>query len=271
MRESAVVAERDDSTGDLARYHRQIVFDNFGPAGQRALKAGRVLIIGVGGLGSWTAELLARTGVGTLRLVDDDRVDLTNIHRQALYDEDDARAGRAKVEACAEHLGRINAEVRVEPMAVRADRTNLEGLAEEADVILDGTDNFAARFLINDVAVKLGRPWVFGGVVGCEAQMMTIVPGRTACLRCVLETPPPACLDPDCRTTGVLPPAVMAVSAFQACEAVKILTGRVERISPYLTKFDMWTNQLQRIDTTGARRQVDCPCCKEREFEFLEP
>lgn len=255
----------------LARYQRQIAFQGWGRDGQRALMAGRVLIVGVGGIGSWTAELLARAGVGFLRLADDDAVDLTNIQRQALYDEEDARQALPKVEAAASHLRRISKNLNVEPLAVRVARDNIESLAEDVDVVLDGTDNFATRFLINDVAVKLGKPWVFAGVVGAEAQTMTIVPGRTACLRCVLDSPPPPCLDPDCRSFGALGPAVAAVSAFQALEAMKILAGRVKDISPYLTKFNLWTNEVQRIDTASARAMRSCPCCQERELEFLEP
>jgi len=138
-------------------------------------------------------------------------------------------------------------------------------------LILDGTDNFATRYLINDYAVKSGRPWVFAGVVGTEAQTMTIVPGRTPCLRCVLDSPPPACADPSCRSAGVLGPAVAAVAALQAAEAMKILSGRIDEISPYLLKFDIWENRIQRIDVRAACGSVDCPCCKHRDFEFLEP
>ena len=265
-----MVNSESDSVG-LARYRRQVAFHALGVDGQRALMGGRVLIVGVGGLGSWAGELLARAGVGFLRLVDDDSVDLTNLHRQGLYDETDARESLPKVEAAAKRLHRISETVRVEAVPARAQANNIEALVEDVDVILDGTDNFATRFLINDVAVKLGRPWVFAGVVGTEAQTMTVVPGRTPCLRCILKSPPPPCVDPNCRSFGVLGPCVTAVSSFQALEAMKILAGRIEQISPYLTKFDMWTNTLQRIDITNAPEAEDCPCCKDNEFEFLEP
>jgi adenylyltransferase/sulfurtransferase len=258
---------RSGRTLELARYQRQVVLEDLGPGGQRALMRGRALIVGVGGLGSWTAELLARAGVGFLRLADDDRVDLTNIHRQALYDEWDARESALKVEAAAERLRQISGGLRVEPVAARAERGSIAALAADVDVILDGTDNFAARFLINDFAVKTARPWVFAGAVGSEAQTMTIVPGRTACLRCVLEEPPPPCLDPSCRSVGALGPAVAAAASFQAAEAMKILAGRSDSVSPYLTKFDVWTNSLQRLN---ALRREDCPCCRRREFEFLD-
>lgn len=256
---------------DLTRYHRQIVFDQLGLDGQRKLAAGRVLIVGVGGLGSWAAELLARAGAGMIRLVDSDVVDLSNLHRQALYDETDAAEKPSKVDAAAARLRQINSEVCVEPVAARVDAANIESLATDVDLILDGTDNFATRFLINDAAVKLGRPWIFAGAVGAEAQIMTIVPGRTPCLRCVLDTPPPPCRDPNCRSFGVLGPIVAAVASFQAAEAIKILTGQLDAISPYLTKFDLWTNAMSRIDVATAAADTPCPCCKEGEFEFLEP
>lgn len=257
-----------DEAGALLRYRRQIVFEPFGLAGQRALTAGRVLIVGVGGLGSWVAELLARAGVGMLRLVDDDRVELTNIHRQGLYDESDAQRSLPKVQAAAERLGGINSHTATEPVNARLDRGNIDSLAGDVDVIVDGTDNFATRFLINDYAVKSGKPWVFAGVVGSEAQIMSIVPGRTACLRCVLDSLPPACRDPNCRSFGVLGPAVAAVAAFQAAEVMKILAGKLDHVSGRLLKFDTWTNDVQQMEVEADGH---CRCCGQREFEFLEP
>lgn len=255
----------------LVRFARQMIFPPLGREGQRAMGNATALVVGVGGLGSWVAELLARAGVGRLRLVDDDRVELTNIHRQALYDEADAEAATPKVLAAAERIARINAGVIVETARTRLDRTNISTLAADVDLILDGTDSFATRFLINDFAVKHARPWVFAGVVGAEAQTMTIVPPRTACLRCVLEGPPPPCSDPACRSVGVLGPAVAAVAAIEAAEAMKILSGRGEQASPYLLKLDLWGNTVQRIDVSAAAANADCPCCRHREFEFLEP
>jgi adenylyltransferase/sulfurtransferase len=255
---------------DFSRYQRQIMLESLGLQGQRAMAAACALIVGVGGLGSWVAELLARAGVGRLRLVDDDAVDLTNIHRQAIYDQRDAQLARPKVLAAADRLLAINRQVTVEPVTARVGPGNVQSLAEGAGVIVDGTDSFAARFLINDFAVKQGLPWVFAGVVGSEAQTMTIIPGRTACLRCVMESPPPPCLDPTCRSVGVLGPAVAAVAAFEACEAMKILAGRLDAVSPHLLKFDLWSNRMQRVEVVGKARP-DCPCCGQRQFEYLEP
>lgn len=255
----------------LLRYERQVLFDGLGLEGQRALMGGKVLIVGLGGLGSWVAELLVRGGVGFLRLVDDDRVELSNIHRQALYDEADAGRSLWKVDAAAERLREIRGDVRIETVTERVGPGNIERLAEDVGVILDGTDNFPTRFLINDAAVKLGRPWVFAGVVGAEAQTMTVLPGQTACLRCILAPEPPQCPERSCRTVGVVGPAVSAVASFQAAEAMKILAGRAEKVSPYLLKFDLWSNTLQRVDVGQAARRADCPCCGQHEYEFLEP
>ena len=247
-----------------------MAFSPLGPAGQAALRAGRVLVVGVGGLGSWTAELLARAGVGLLRLVDGDAVDLTNLHRQSLYDESDAAAGAAKVQAARRRLGRINAGVAVQAVPRRLGRDNALALAADVDLIVDGTDNWATRLLLNDLAVKLHRPWIFAGVVGAEAQTMTVLPGRSACLRCIMDAPPPRCQDPTCDGFGVLGPAVSAIASFQAAEAIKVLAGRLDQVSPYLTKIDLWANSLRRIDVSAAR-DPQCACCGRGDLEYLEP
>lgn len=260
----------DGGATELMRYHRQVTFAGLGAEGQRRLLGARVLIVGAGGLGTWTAELLARAGVGGIRLVDPDRVELANLHRQGLYDESAAARGRLKVEAAAERLRRINAGVRVEPVATRADAGNIARLADGAHVILDGTDNFATRFVLNDYAVKANLPWVFAGVVAAEGQVMAVVPGRTPCLRCVYDEPPPPRAETTCRAAGVLGPAVAAISAIQTMEAVKILAGSADAVSPYLMKLDFWANTLQRVDVARACATTDCECCKKRHFEYLE-
>ena len=259
-----------ESKHNLARYERQMVFAPLGLAGQRSLLQKSVLIVGVGGLGSWAASLLARAGVGRLRLVDDDSVQVSNLHRQAMYDEADAAEGMPKVVAAAARLRKTNSQVRIEPCQQRLDKQNIAALAEGMDLILDGTDNFGTRFIINDYAVKMHVPWVFAGVVGAEAQIMTIAPPATPCLRCISETPPPPCVDPACRVTGVLGPAVAMIASMQAMEAIKILAGHAETTSPYLLKLDLWKNDIQRIDVKQSCSQTDCPCCKRRQFDYLE-
>jgi adenylyltransferase/sulfurtransferase len=259
----------DADKSGLDRYQRQTAFAPLGVKGQVAISSGRALIVGLGGLGTWTAELLARAGVGFLRLVDADKVDLTNIHRQGLYDEADAAAGALKVHAAAARIKRVNSAVAVETAVERLGADNIEKLAGDVAIILDGTDNFQTRFVINDYAVKTGRPWILAGVIGAEAQTMTIVPGRTPCLRCVYEFPAPVCVEPTCRRAGVLGPAVAAIAAIQAMEAIKVLSGRLEAINPFLLKMDLWTGTLQRIDVSVAAANAACPCCKHRRFEFL--
>ncbi len=257
----------NDTADNLVRYQRQMILPDMGLAAQRKLGSSKALIVGVGGLGSWMAELLTRAGVGALRLIDPDNVDLTNLHRQALYTEHDARLARPKVEAAAERLASINSHAAIEPIVGRLDRHNIAALAEGVDVILDGTDNFLARYIINDYAVKMQRPWVFAGAVGTEAQILAILPGQSACLRCILPDPPPPCHDPNCRQAGVLGPVVAAVAAMQAVEAIKILSGRSDAARSQLLKFDLWTNRVQQI---SANKSADCPCCGLREFDYLE-
>jgi adenylyltransferase/sulfurtransferase len=253
----------------IGRYDRQIIFGALGAEGHRRLRQARALVVGAGGLGCTVADLLSRAGVGILRLVDDDRVSLENLHRQTLFDQDDAAARRPKVEAARRRIALTNSDVQVEAVVARLAGGNAESLAADCDAIIDATDNFAARFIINDLCVMKSLPWVFAGVVGAEAQALTIVPPGTPCLRCVVEALPPPCEDPTCRQAGVLGPAVVAIAAMQALEAIKILSGRLESVSPYLTKFDFWGNAIQRIDVVRAGRRADCPCCGRRDFEFL--
>jgi molybdopterin/thiamine biosynthesis adenylyltransferase len=251
------------------RYARQTAYEALGDRAQERLGRARALVVGLGGLGCTLTALLARAGVGVLRLVDEDVVSFTDLHRQMLYDEPDAAAGRPKALAAAARIARINSGVRAEPVVVRFEPGNAEALAAGVDVILDGTDNFSTRFLINDLAVQSGLPWVFAGVVGAEAQTMTIVPGRGPCLRCVFDGPPPAQAEQASLAGGVLGPAVVAIAAIQAMEAMKILTGRLESVSRYLLKLDLWTSSIQRIEVVEACAGVDCPCCKRRQFDFL--
>lgn len=259
-----------DAQRELGRYDRQIIFEGLGQAGQRKLRAGKVLIVGCGGLGCTAADILVRAGVGLVRLVDNDRVALENLHRQILFDESDAAARRPKVLAAAARLARVNGDVAVEPIVARFGPENAEKLAEGVDLILDGSDNFPTRFIINDLAVRGRRPWVFAGVVGGEGQVMSILPGWP-CLRCVFDGPPPPCQEPTCRSAGVLPSAVVAVAAMQAGEAIKILSGQTAAVSPYLFKIDFWNNTLQRIDLARSAGQADCRCCKHGEYDYLFP
>ncbi len=204
-----------------------------------------------------------------MRLVDRDFVELSNLHRQTLFDEADAAAGLPKAIAAAEKLRRINSAVEIEPVVAHVGPENVEALCQGVDAILDGTDNFETRYLLNDAAVHLDLPWVYGGCVGAEGQTMTIVPGETGCLRCLLPECPPPGSTPTCDTAGVLAPIVGVVASMQAVEAIKLLSGNRAAISRQLTVIDLWQNHLVQLDVRELRQTSDCPCCRHRQFAWL--
>ena len=255
---------------DLSRYARQITFKPFGEKGQRHLAESSAIIVGVGGLGTRVAELLVRAGIGHLRLVDDDSVELTNIHRQSLYTEKDAKERTLKINAAANHLRKINSNCEIETVFARIDRLTADRLTEGVDAIIDGTDNFPARFILNDCAIKKSKPWVFAGVLGTEAQVMAIIPDKTPCLRCLLDSPPARNVQ-TCIQIGVLGPAVAMVAAFEASEAIKILSGNSDKAGQCLLVLDVWNNVVKQIAVSKLNKNADCPCCVHKNFEFLEP
>jgi molybdopterin-synthase adenylyltransferase len=249
------------------RYSRQILFGGIGDEGQRRLFAARILIVGCGALGSAHAESLARAGVGHLRIVDRDFVEPSNLQRQTMFTESDAEKRLPKAIAAANHLREINSEVDVEPHIIDVNHSNIEPLIDGCDVVLDGTDNFAIRYLINDACVKHETNWIYGAAVGSYGVTMTIRPHVTACLRCVFEEAPPAASAPTCDTAGVIMPIINIVSAVQVAEAFKLLTGRLEDLHGSLMQFDVWRNEWRRIGA-GARR-ADCPTCGLALYETL--
>jgi molybdopterin-synthase adenylyltransferase len=254
----------------LDRYSRQMRFYGMGEAGQRRLLESHVTLCGCGALGTVLANVLVRAGVGHVRLVDRDFIETNNLQRQVLFDENDVAANLPKAEAGARKLGAINSSVHVEPVVADIDRTNILDLVGDADLILDGTDNFEIRYLINDAAVKLGKPWIYGGCIGSHGQTMTILPGQTPCLRCVFEAAPAPGEAATCETAGVLSPIVNIVASFQATEALKILAGRLEQVNRDLIFIDVWENELRRIKIAALLGKVDCPCCQRRRFEWLD-
>lgn len=258
------------SERDLARYSRQILFEPIGPEGQQRLLASRVLLIGCGALGSVLSSTLVRAGVGWLRIIDRDFIQLNNLQRQILFDEDDIAANLPKAEAARRKLQRINSAVTVEAVVTDVTHRNIETLASGADLLLDGTDNFETRFLINDLAVKTHRPWIYGAVIGSTGLAMPILPNDTPCLRCVFEQAPPPEMSPTCDTAGVLGPVVNIVASYQASEAIKILTARTEVVIRRLLHFDVWTGRFSLLNVQKAYDEGDCPCCKRRQFEYLE-
>lgn len=262
------------------RYDRQVRFAPLGALGQSRLQTSRVLVVGLGGVGSWLSEILVRAGVGHVRLVDDDVVDETNLARQAMYTEADSRAAKPKVEAAAAALRAMNSSVTLDPIRNRVTRETIDALAGDVDLLLDGTDDWATRFLLNDYAVRTGKAWLFAGAVAAEGQIMPIVPGLSACLRCVFEMPPPAAVEQANKASsrGVLAPVVATIAAMQAGLAIQYLaaernaTGDIEAFAfakkASLRKIDLWTHEIRQISTATPRE--DCPCCQRREFPFAD-
>lgn len=265
-----------------SRYQRQALLEPIGEAGQRRLGRSSALVVGCGALGTVAAELLARAGVGRLVIVDRDVVELTNLHRQVLFDEADASESLPKAEAARRKLEAINADIAIE--AHVADFTAAaEPITAGVDVIVDGTDNFETRFLLNDLAVKRSTPYIYAGAVGTRGTMQVVLPrsaeGATAweaagiagpCLRCLVDAGAgPGAGGPSCDTVGVLGPLTAAIAAMQAAEAIKLLVGDLDAVSRDLLAVDLWTNGFRRIDAS-AMADPDCPCCAHRRFDYLE-
>ncbi|HEX5834938.1 MAG TPA: ThiF family adenylyltransferase [Pyrinomonadaceae bacterium] len=251
------------------RYSRQILFNGIGEEGQRKLLAARVLIVGCGALGTAHAETLARAGVGHLRIVDRDFIEPSNLQRQTMFTESDAEKRLPKAIAAANHLHEINSEIDVEPHVADVNYSNIEQLIDGCDVVVDGTDNFATRYLINDACVKHETNWIYGAAVGSYGVTMTIRPQHTACLRCVFEEAPPAASAPTCDTAGVIMPIINVVSAVQISETLKLLTGHIDDLHRSLMQFDVWRNEWRKIAVGGP--SPDCRTCSLREYQTLDP
>lgn len=225
-------------------------------------------LVGCGALGTVLANVLVRAGIGKLRIVDRDYVELSNLQRQVLFDEADARQGLPKAVAAAQKLGQINSEVCVEPVIEDFGPDNAERLIRDADVVVDATDNFEARYVLNDACVKLGRPWVYSAAIGSYGVMMPIIPGDTPCLRCVFPQPPAVGSVDTCDTAGVLGPVPGIIANLAAVEAIKLLVGAHEHLSRGLLWVDAWYNSVQR--TPLAAPVAGCPTCQQCRFEFLD-
>jgi len=268
---------------DLARYHRQMLLPGFGEQGQRRLLDSTALILGCGALGSMAADMLARAGVGHLVIVDRDVVELTNLQRQVLFDERDVEAGLPKAEAARRKIAAINSQVRVTAVVDDLNHTNIERYAADAKVLVDGLDNFETRYLANDVAVKLGLPYVYGAAVGTTGMSFAVLPHAngiaawespadlaTPCFRCLFEEAPPPGTSPTCDTIGVIAPAVAIIANYQVAQALKILTGNYDRVSRTLLNIDLWTNEILQLKVDKAYDKGDCPCCKHGRFDYLD-
>jgi len=250
-----------------SRYSRQTRFAPLGAEGQAKIRAASVAIVGCGALGTVQAEAMARAGVGRLRIIDRDFVEWSNLQRQFLFDEADAAEALPKSVAAARRLARVNSEVKVEPVVADLTAANVEDLLEDIDLILDGTDNFETRFLINDAAVDREIPWIYGAAIGSYGIKLAIVPGHTACFRCVYPEPPQGA-QPTCETEGVLAPVTATIASLQVADALKILTLGVDSITARLTTIDVWTGTIRQL--APPTRDAKCPCCVRRELVYLD-
>jgi molybdopterin-synthase adenylyltransferase len=250
------------------RYSRQILFREIGREGQQKLLDSRVLLVGCGALGAAQAEMLARAGVGNLRIVDRDFVEFTNLQRQTLFKESDAAERLPKAVAAKTRIEEINSEIEVDAIVADVNSSNVERLIEDVDLVIDGTDNFQIRYVLNDACVKHRVTWIYGAAVSSYGTTMTIIPGETPCLRCIFDEMPDAGSSPTCDTAGVIMPIIATVASTQVTEALKLLIGDTDSLHGSLMQFDVWANDRQRIKL--GEPNADCKCCGQHIYEFFD-
>jgi len=250
------------------RYSRQTLFEPIGERGQQRLAESKIVIVGCGALGGVQAETLARAGIGHLVLVDRDFVEESNLQRQMMFEESDALNRLPKAVAASRRVARINSDIDVQHLVTDVNFQNVEEIISGADVVLDGTDNFETRFLLNDACVKQHIPWIYGAAVASYGLTMTIVPGETPCLNCVLEAMPNPGSAPTCDTAGVILPIVSIIASIQAAEALKLLTNETSKLHRALIRIDVWNNEMTTLDLSRVDRSL-CLTCGRREFRYL--
>jgi molybdopterin/thiamine biosynthesis adenylyltransferase len=248
------------------RYSRQVLFRGIGVEGQRKLAASHIAIVGCGATGSALASLLAHAGVGTIRIIDRDYVEPSNLQRQSLFDEADATESLPKAIAAARKIAAFNSEIVIEPRVADLTPTNIAVLLEAVQLILDGTDNFETRYLINDFAVKNSLPWIYTAAVGSYGVTLNVLPGKTACLTCIFSDPPRGTFE-TCETAGILNSAVNLAASIAATEALKLLVGADNRLRRTLLSFDVWRNE--RAEVAADQPRAGCRTCGEHEFPHL--
>jgi adenylyltransferase/sulfurtransferase len=251
------------------RYSRQIRFAPIGEAGQQQLASARVLIVGLGALGTVAADQIVRAGIGFVRLVDRDFVELSNLQRQSLFDENDVRNNLPKAVAGAAKLRQINSTVQIEAIVDDLNPANIEDFLEGVDLVLDALDNFETRFVVNDACAKHRMNWIYTAAVGSYGLVMPVLPGRTPCLRCLLGNLPAPGTSPTCETAGVVAPITHIIASIQVAEALKLLTGNLRPDGVRLTAYDVWSHRFQRIDV-GTDAMAACPVCSGGKFEYLD-
>jgi len=248
------------------RYSRQILFGGIGPEGQQKLRSASAVLVGCGATGSALVSLLARAGVGRIRIIDRDYVEASNLQRQSLFDEADASESLPKAVAAARKISSFNSEIVIEPQVADLTPANIDTLLEAAPLILDGTDNFETRYLINDFAVKNSRAWIYTAAVGSYGLTMNIVPGQTSCLACLFPDPPQGMVE-TCENAGILNSAAHLAAAMAATEAIKMLVGAWQQLRRSLLSFDLWSNQ--RAEVRADQPRLGCRACERREFSHL--
>jgi adenylyltransferase/sulfurtransferase len=254
----------------LERYSRQILFQHIDGNRQKKLINSTVLLIGCGALGTVSSSYLVRAGIGELTIIDRDYIEENNLQRQILFDEDDILENLPKAVAAQKKLQRINSNVKVEGIVTDINYSNIEELTKDVDIIIDGTDNFETRFLVNDYCVKNSIPWVYGACIGSKGVVMNIIPSMTPCLRCVFETMPQIGSFPTCDTAGVIGPIAGIIASFQVTEAIKILTGNYASVNKSLLEIDDWETNFRQIDISELKDTNNCPTCKLHNYEFLK-
>jgi len=252
------------SEARFERYAKQVLFRPIGLEGQARISASSVAIVGIGALGTAIANDLGRAGVGRLKLVDRDFVELSNLQRQHLFDEEDARLRLPKAIAAATKLRAINSQIVVEPIIADVTAANVEEVIAGCQVVVDGTDNLETRFLLNDACLKANIPWIYGGALAAAGMTMTIVPGKTPCMRCLIDHAPPAGSMPSCDTEGVLAAITGTIAAIESVETLRLLVGLEPR--PTILFVDLWEGEFRDFTIT---RRPDCPACGAGNYEYL--
>jgi len=254
------------SNKSQSRYHRQIIFSGLGEEGQAKLGQAKIAQVGCGGLGSILAQCMVRAGVGKLTIIDPDIVDITNLHRQSLFDEQDVRKKAKKAIAAEKKLREVNSNIKIEGIAAAFSASNSQKLLSGHDLVLDGTDNMRTRYIINDWCVKNNIPWIYGGVMEAMGMTMVILPGKGPCLRCLFsETGPVGKAEPT-GVVGIINTAPTLIAALQVTEAMKLILNSPDLVRD-LRIIDLWSGDYQKIP---IKRNPQCPCCVKRQFTFLE-
>ncbi len=250
--------------GERERYSRQIRFAGISETGQERLLRARVAVVGCGALGSFHAGAMARAGVGHLTLIDRDYVEISNLQRQWLYDESDVAPGMPKAAAAARAIGKFNSQCHVTAATEDLTPANIDDLLGDADLVLDGTDNFETRYLVNDYCIRQNVPWIYGAAVGSYGLTFTITPGESPCLACVYPAPPSG-VQPTCETAGVLGPLTSTIASLQCAAALRLLVG--EKVDPSITTIDLWSGQIRQLRT--SERDPECRACGHHDFTWL--